>query len=224
MFGPSFDYSQLVPLLGQREELSGPIWVAWDTNVLSYYETYGLAMWENDLPEVITGADPDEVEALGALISVWMWWDLRFMVMDATESDSRRPRSVDDLARRRRAISGLAEALSLGLDGWQDWPEQRRALPDTVALRLPKGQDRELVKEAQVLGADVFLTTDRKVLRCDAQVRPHGLRCMSPTGLLDDLIRAGVQPNWAPSQMGGLAPDLGRMSALIAALDQDGGH
>lgn len=72
--------------------------------------------------------------------------------------------------------------------------------------------------EAYRIGGDVFLTTARRVLRRDAATAPHGLRLLPPSGLVDELAAAGVAGSWAPDSLQGLAPDLGRMSALIEAL------
>lgn len=47
------------------------------------------------------------------------------------------------------------------------------------------------------------------------------MRCLSPGELVDQLLAAGVMATWAPNQLGGLAPDLGRMAALIEALEAD---
>lgn len=40
MRGPSFDYERVADVVGQRAGF-GPIWVVWDTKVLSLFETYG---------------------------------------------------------------------------------------------------------------------------------------------------------------------------------------
>lgn len=217
MLGPSFDRS-LMPGLTSRSG-RGPLWVVWDTNVLSMYEQYGAAVWEGEEPEV-RGHNPEEVAALGAVVTMWMWWDIRFVVLAQTALDSRHPRPPADVARRETSMRGIAAALELGLDGdAADAPPGRaRGLPVEIAQTLPAGADRSLVAEAYRQGADVFLTTDKRVLRRDSLLAGEGLRLLPPSGLLDALIDAGIDPGWAPSQLAGLAPDLGRMAALLEAL------
>lgn len=132
MWGPSFDYMRMPALV--RRTGHGPLRVVWDTNVLSMYEQYGAAMWEGESPAV-RGHDPAEVEALGVLVSTWMWWDIRFVVLDRTAADSKRPRAPEAVARREVAMRGLADALSLGLDGDGDEPAHAprpEQLPDEV--------------------------------------------------------------------------------------------
>lgn len=217
MIGPSFDREQMPALTSRTGH--GPLWVVWDTNILSMYEQYGAALWAGEDPHV-QGHDPDEVAALEAVVSVWMWRDVRFVVLERTATDSRKPRSPADAARRETSMRGVAAALELGLDGDDpDPPLRRTALSDDVLLSLPAGPDRALVAEAHATGCDVFLTTDRRVLRRDPFLAPAGLRLLPPTGLVDALVDAGIHPGWGPSQLGGLAPDLGRMGALLSALD-----
>ena len=219
MIGPSFQYSALCELVGGRAG-TGPIWVAWDTNVLSLYEEYGESMWDEE-EIVVQRADPVEVRALGTLVAIWMWWDLRFMVLELTESDSKKARQPSDIQRREISMNGLAAALSLGLDGVGTRPESRQALDPELLDCLPKGHDRRLVHQAHAVGADVFLTTDKGILKRDIDLTKFGLRCLKPTQLVNSLVEAGVPLGWAPTSLGGLAPDLGRMSALIAALEQN---
>lgn len=114
MIGPSFDRS-VMPHLTARSR-AGPLWVVWDTNILSMYERYGLAMWEGEEPDV-RGHDPVQVTALGELVSVWMWWDIRFVVLEGTATDSKRPRPAADVAQRVTSMEGLAVALELSIDG-----------------------------------------------------------------------------------------------------------
>lgn len=216
--GPSFEYDRIRDLVPTRSGM-GPVWVAWDTNVLSLYERYGAAMWEGE-ELAVTGTDPDEVEALSTLISVWLWWDLRFIILDATATDTKKPRPAPLIAQRLRAIDGLSRALSLGLDGTGGGPEARIPyMPARVIDSLPKGHDRVMVQDAFSIGADVFLTIDKGILRRAAMLLDQGLMILSPTGLLDALVEAGLDVASGPRQMGnGLAPDLGRMSALLEAL------
>ena len=219
LIGPSFEYDRIRDLVPTRQGV-GPVWVAWDTNVLSLYERYGAAMWEGE-ELTVTGTDPDEVEALSTLIFIWLWWDLRFVILEATATDAKKPRPAPLVAKRHRAMDGLSRALSLGLDGTGGSPEARiRYMPPRVIDSIPKGHDRVMVQDAFATGADVFLTIDKGILRRAAMLREQGLVVLSPTGLLDALVDAGLDVASGPRQMGnGLAPDLGRMSALLEALE-----
>jgi transposase len=216
--GPSFEYEHVRALVPARVGI-GPVWVAWDTNILSLYERYGLAMWDRDNVEV-TGTDPEEVDALSTLIFVWLWWDLRFIVLDATATDHKKPRKPDLVERRRRVSSGLVDALSLGLDGEGGSPESRVPyIPAQVMDSLPHGHDRVMVREAFEIGADVFLTIDKGILKRAATLRYQGLVCMSPKMLIEALVEAGLDVTSGPRELGSWPiPDLGRMSALIGAL------
>ncbi len=218
--GPLFDYA-LVPELVAHRKGEGPIWVTWDTNILSVYETYGAAMWEGEDFE-IEGTDPVEVEALGDLVSIWMWWDLRFIVLTASAQDSKKPRPAPAVARRAFAMPGIADALSLGLDGdGGEAPPRSTPLPRSVTDLLPNGYDRYLVATAHELGADVFMSMDRGVCRRDSDVRQYGMRCLRPSELVAYLVEAGVPAGWDPAALDWPAPDLGRMAALISAIEEE---
>ncbi|WGX94515.1 hypothetical protein [Nocardioides sp. L-11A] len=216
--GPLFEYDRIRDLVPTRQGM-GPVWVAWDTNVLSLYERYVAAMCEGDELTVL-GTDPNEVEALSTLIFVWLWWDLRFIIVDATATDTKNPRPAALVEQRDRAMEGLRRALSLGLDGDGEDPEPRIPyLPPRVIASLPKGHDRVMVPDAFAVGADVFLTIDKGILKRAAVLRDQGLVVLPPTGLVDALVEAGLDVESGPRQMGnGLAPDLGHMSALLETL------
>lgn len=218
VFGPSFDYAAMPELVGGRQG-HGPLWIAWDTNILSLYERHGLAMWDGDDLGGIRGADPAQVEALGDLVTIWMWWDLRFIVLGPTGTDARKPPPEAIRRRRIHSIAGLARALSLGLDGEGGEPDRDRDgdLFRDVLDSLPEGHDRLLVERAFTYGADVFLTTDKGILKRADDVAAAGMRCLDPITLRAALLEVGVPVSWGPTALQGLAPDLSRMSALLEA-------
>ena len=221
MLGPSFDYFEISELVAHREG-SGPLWVAWDTNILSLYESYGLAMWDGDVLEVAAQHDSDEVTALGELITMWIGWDIRFQVVAGTSTDYKRPPTADLSERRERSMRALEAALALGLDGEETFPERRPYGPPSRPLDgLPKGKDRELVQQAYRNGSDVFLTTDKGILRRDTQWKLWGMRCLAPTELIGHLTDAGLPLGFHIDYVLGNAPDLARMSALLGALRED---
>lgn len=81
---------------------------------------------------------------------------------------------------------------------------------------IPKGGDRDLVREALESGSHVFLTRDRLIRRSAPAFAPLGLLLARPTELLDRLVTEAFTP--APGDSGAPCPDLQRVSHLIQAL------
>jgi len=71
-------------------------------------------------------------------------------------------------------MRGIAAALELGLDGDEPVPSPNRAQGLPEAATLPVGADRGLVTEAHRMSANVFLATDKQVLRRDALLAGEG--------------------------------------------------
>lgn len=230
--GPSFDYSAVPDLVAGRQG-HGPIWVTWDTNVLSLFETYGRRVWALEFngaegssrtaEPVLTQHEQAEVDALVDLVTMWLGWDLRFEVLDITMEDAKRPAPPEVARRRSRSTRAVARALMLALDGEQTYPDPRDSgPPKAIVESLPEGKDRLLVAQAYRSGADVFLTCDKGILRRDARITPWGLRLLSPSALVERLVEAGLRRGFYLDYMLGVAPDLARMSALIGAVEDDG--
>jgi len=215
---PHFIYGDAPELFLGRTGL-GPLRIVWDTCILIDYLEHGYTLWADESPQ--PGQLPDEVEALGSLVNLYTFCDLRLHVLDRTLTDARTQLSAEHHQQRIVAMDRLAAALSLGTDTFKRWtpPERFPPIPAAILATLPEGADRELVDQAQRGDAHVFLTTDKKVLRRAAAVRPYGLLIISPTGLVDELAALGAF-NLATAWFGEhVAPDVQRVSHLIEALD-----
>ena len=205
----------------------GPLWVAWDTNVLSLFETYGAAALDLELGSpswervsVQSQHSRDEVEALLDIVTMWLGHDLRFLVLAATDGDAKKPLPDGVRERRARAVDAVSAALEIGLDGEGGEATPRsRQLPRAVLESLPAGRDRLLVSDAYIGGAHVFLTMDKGILRRDSEIEPWGMRCLSPVGLRDRLKMAGLPTGFYLDYLFGGGPDLMRLSALLGAFD-----
>jgi hypothetical protein len=221
--GPHFVFEQNSRLfLGRRGR--GPLRIAWDTNLLIDYFEYGRALWDGAaLPEVVPDDYGEELEGLQLVVTLWILRDIRFYLPHRTLQDARRGLSTSQATARRRAFEEFAAALSL-----VEWPEGDREpppllLPESAiaqALRqLPAGQDTELVDEALRLGAHVFMTRDRGLLKSQAVVRPYGLRIASPLDVVDELAACGALHCLLDSRFAYWPlPDLQRVTHLIHAL------
>ena len=90
-----------------------------------------------------------------------------------------------------------------------------------AADRLPqRGQDRQLVLKAFNAGCHVFVTCDKKILRCHSSFFPLGLAILSPGELLEVLEASGElgdceNPWTAPS------PDLSALGRFYGAFASD---
>lgn len=89
-------------------------------------------------------------------------------------------------------------------------------------VKLPNGMDRELVDAALELGAHVFLTRDKGVLRCAEDFKELGLLIASPLDLIEELAACGailclMQPAYAYWPV----PDLQRVAHLVQPLGAD---
>jgi hypothetical protein len=87
--------------------------------------------------------------------------------------------------------------------------------------KLPRrGQDRQLVLEALEAGCHVFITADKKILRCHSSFFDQGLAILSPAQLLEELDASGElddteNPWTAPS------PDISALSRFYGAFSSD---
>jgi hypothetical protein len=227
--GPHFLYDTARHLfLGRRGR--GPLFVAWDTNLLIDYFTYGSLLWHGEsLPDSVRGDYGAELEGLQLVLSLWVFRDLRFVLLPETLSDAKKQLSPERVASRQTAFDEFASALRLvGFgDPKVDQPSRDGLLilPDAelerALARVPKGYDRRLVRSAILSGAQVFLTGDLKVLRNRDAMRPFGLLLASPLDLVEALFGCGafhclLAPGFAYWPL----PDQQRMGHLITALPQ----
>jgi len=229
--GPHFVYDSAPHLfLGRRGR--GPLFVAWDTNLLIDYFTYGSLMWQGwSLPESVDGDYGTELEGLQLILGLWILRDIRFVILPDTIDDAKTKLSPERRESRVTAFEEFASALTLVESGEPETDEPSRdgllILPDTelerATSKVPAGYDRKLVRAAARSGVHVFLTGDLKVLRNRDALRPFGLLLASPLDLLEALFACGafhclLAPRFAYWPL----PDQMRVGHLIEALPFNG--
>jgi hypothetical protein len=225
--GPHFVYEAGPAIfLGRRGR--GPLHVAWDTNLLLDYFQFGSALWEGDgLPDSVGQDYAAELEGLQLLLGLWVFRDIRFLILPDTIEDAKKKLSPERRGDRIRAFEEFAAALRLVGSGEADLdvPSRRGLLilPESELRRalaeVPPGFDRRLVEAAVRSGAHIFLTRDAGVLRSRNVLRPFGLLMASPLDLLEELVGCGafdclLKPRCAYWPM----PDQQRVAHLIRAL------
>jgi hypothetical protein len=231
--GPHFVYEAGPDLfLGRRGR--GPLFVAWDTNLLLDYFQFGSALWRDDtLPDAVDQNHAAELEGLQLLLGLWVFRDIRFLILPDSIEDARKKLSPKASRDRVQAFDEFASALRLvewGEPG-ADVPSRDGLLilPKSELLRalaeIPPGFDRRLVEAAVRFGAHVFLTRDAKVLRTKDALRPFGLLMASPLDVLEKLIGCGafhclLEPRYAYWPI----PDQQRVGHLLHALPSPARH
>lgn len=225
--GPGFDYAAASNLfLGRRG--SGPLYVAWDTNLLLDYFKFGAKLWHGSSVADVGGTTyDDELEGLQLLIALWVLRDIRFMVLPRSIQDAKVALSQDRRHNRQHAFREFVRAMQLVGDYGGDAEVPSRdgllVLPDSelerVKNRLPRGDDRELVVGAVRAGAHVFLTRDKGILKRKSGFRPFGLLIASPQDMIEELFACGaylcfLAPRFAQWPM----QDQQRVAHLIKAL------
>lgn len=205
----------------------GPLVVALDSNILIDLREHGNAVL-NDEPPNDGVTHEEELLALGTLIDIWLLRDIRFIVTPRSRTDAKR--FTDRfLATRGPAIEALAESLAFQYGDWTvPVPSDLDDLDMCGSVDgLPEGPDRELIGEAQSVGAHVFLTRDRAVLD-RAVVSGRQLVIMAPTALADEMVHTDVQlfaggicqseacPYRSLSVPG---PDLGKWNGLLSIFE-----
>lgn len=196
--GPYFVYDQ-VPYIFSGRVGCGPLKVAWDTNLLLDYFKYGWHLWQGNSPPDI-GDDEQyasELECLQLIVGLWTIRDIRFKILPATIVDAKRRLSGHRRRTRISAFDEFAHAIELVNSDEEEPPAYGLiSLPESAleeALRsVPAGWDRILVRQAIDAGEHVFLTRDAKILRCQHQLRPFGLRPAAPGDLLESLLACGA--------------------------------
>jgi hypothetical protein len=204
----------------------GPMVIALDTSVLLDLHQHGNRLLNGDTPDV-EDRYGEELEGLGGLIDLWLMRDIRFLLTPRVLSDGKgiTSRQIDQ---REAAMRALTTALVFQRGTWNDVELPPQALvPIGEETGLPHGADRDLVLEAQSLGAHVFLTRDRALAR---RVRLNGpvVSVLSPAILWDELVIAGVTHlSGGICQSGScpydawpfVAPDMGRWGPFMSIFE-----
>lgn len=203
--------------------------VAWDTNVLLDYLQYGFHMWDGRELAVKESKYRADLEALDALMNLYILLDFRFHLFDQMLVDAKKELSTERRDQRSTAIDRFASALyytDYDEEDDSEWePHDSRytqltlldeateqGFYDNLLGTLPDGHDRLLVKEAIDRQVHVFLTRDEGILRCADTFKPLGLLITSPSHLCDLIDEAQIPYPNLP------APDLARVSQVIKAL------
>lgn len=187
--GPDFRYEISDDLFSGRTG-SGPLSVAWDTNLLSDYFNYGARLWTGAtaaqlVPEGTDRADRKktryamDLEFLQHVFGLWTLRDIRFLILPATLSDAlpRRDERSDEAAellrqariashfrQRQAAFWEFAAALAL-VDNTDDEEGERRL--DAGLLHLSASQ-LEAALRPLPKGYDTVLV--RQAVQVGAQV------------------------------------------------------
>ncbi len=205
----------------------GPLVVALDSNVLIDLQEHGAELLNAEEIRV-HAAYEEELLALGSIVDIWMLRDIRFIVTPRSRTDAKRL-SERFLATRGPAVDALAESLAFQYGDWTaSAPSESAMLGLGSVTGIPDGADRDLLLEAQGVGAHVFLTRDEQVLTA-ASVEGPVLRILRPTDLADELILGGVElfaggqclAEDCPYAAFSLpAPDLGKWGGLLSLFEE----
>lgn len=212
----------------------GPLVVALDSNILIDLQQHGSELldegsltFEGDA----TRGYLAELAALADLLNLWLLRDIRFVVTPASKTDAKKA-AERMVAKRQRAIDALANSLAFQLGDWGMLAPSERPAPVPIGdeTGLPPGPDRDLVLEAQAVGAHVFLTRDEEVLSKTVLTGPF-MAVRSPSALMAEFASTDVQPFFGGTCGGAgcpyedwafLAPDLGKLDGLLSILDESG--
>lgn len=181
------------------------------------------------------------IDAIRDFVQLWWWRDVRFLVSSRHLRDARKKMTPERKIARRAAVRELKrdfcdrggyEPIFLnGKIAIEDHPCALHSIPvssvateeaiSAAADRLPQqGQDKRLVLEAFNVGCHVFVTCDKKILRCHGSFFPLGLAILSPAALLKELDVSGElddceNPWTAPS------PDISALGRFYGAFASD---
>ncbi len=209
----------------------GPLLIFPDTNILIDIR--------REIAEIDGGAgfvlrrgwSPREspVDALQDLIQLWWWRDVRFVVSPTHLIDSGKPLKPEYARAREAAVRALETdymerggsevfapndlPLADGLCPQHSESSPAPSAPASDEWRWPPHErDRELAQDAYNAGCHVFLTTERKILRCHAALFRRGLAVLSPRQVIEALEATGELGS--TRGVDGPAPDLAAMSRL----------
>lgn len=213
----------------------GPLLVAVDSNILIDVHKFGeTLMDQGSIQELIAANHAAELDGLAQLLDLWLTRDIRFIPLPRSLTDANKNFTPERRDVRVASFNGLVRTLRRqsnhfgnGLLAPLDTAHVELAKTITAEM-ISGGADLELLKEACAIGADVFLTQDRPVLKAAGSFRSGTPNITSPLGLLDRLAGIGVKQNgqgWPPWS-GGMATHLEcayQDSVLLPDLDHWGG-
>lgn len=172
----------------------------------------------------------ENLAGLTDLLNLWLLRDIRFVVTPRSLTDAKKV-TQQFLDRRLPAVEAIAKSLAFQFGDWTatapSHGEARASVGEETGL--PDGADRDLVLEAQAVGAHAFLTRDRLVLE-RVSLSGRAMAVIAPRPLAVELLGAGVQPFF-----GGTcgaddcpygdwpfpAPDMGKWGGLLAIFEEE---
>lgn len=206
----------------------GPLVVALDSNALIDLQQHGALLLNGDVVGGIDSGYAAELAGMSDLLNLWLLRDIRFVITPRSLSDAKKV-TKRFLDRRLPAVDAIAGSLAFQFGDWTiPAPSQRSGIrPSGAETGLPDGPDRDLVLEAQAVGAHAFLTRDREVLEKTSLSGP-ALRVIPPSALADELIGAGVEPfgggtcgaEACPYERWSMpTPDMGKWGGLLSIFE-----
>ncbi|AXL10742.1 hypothetical protein DXT68_00220 [Microbacterium foliorum] len=184
---------------GAGDAADGPLLIALDSNVIFDLERYGSLILDQEHIPGVDDAYREELEALGAILDLWMVRDIRFIVVPRTRHDFKKSPSPERLAARERLFQRIEDALTFQADDWgaehQRFTWSRPVTPATRAvLDVSPGLDALMLESAWSAGVDAFLTLDAGVIKAaGAAMAPFPL-VVKPTQLANRLHKLGPNP------------------------------
>jgi hypothetical protein len=187
----------------------------------------------------------DPVGALHNLVQLWWYRDVRFRVSPSHLIDAKNPMTPQREAARQAAVRELDQDFherggyepQVGDVPVEDEPCALHSVPVhpapdlatlTIDPPLPqRGLDKQLVFDALDSECHVFLTTDKKILRCHRYFMNLGLAIFSPAQLLEELETTGELDD-CDTPVNSPMPDLTALARFYGAFaiecfgDQDG--
>lgn len=230
-------------LFKDRSATHGPLVVAWDSNLVIYFQEHGREIIDGEEIQTVDDGLSEELNALGMLINWWFMRDIRFVVLPSLFDDEKRPAAADRRSRRHASLVAIAEALTFQTEGWGrpdivDLIEEKICALDafsndplgTLLAPFPAGAgDRRVMREAILSGADVLLTCDRRFIKRGSRLAGGTTKVLAPTDLMDRLLELGMYEPWVGGFLDHphcpfaghdvISGDLGKIPLLLSVLD-----
>lgn len=229
---PGFWRPRTPAIFGCRSGV-GPLLVFPDTAILiSLHQEMEEAGAFTLRPQWSDSHDP--VDALRDLVQLWWYRDVRFRVSPTHLRDAQKPMTPQQKLARQSAVRELdqdfrergeyePQVRDVSVD---DQPCALHSVPVCTAADLsafspepplPKrGQDERLVFEALQEGCHLFVTADKKILRCHRSFMNMGLAILSPAQLLEELDASGELDD-CNTPLNSPSPDLSALARFYGA-------
>jgi hypothetical protein len=183
----------------------------------------------------------EPVDALRDLVQLWWWRDVRFLVSSTHLKDARKPMTPHQKLARHAAVRELEQDFD-DRGGYEPFIRAEDATiedrpcafhsipvcaipigdaPPVIDPPLPtRGRDKQLVYEALNAGCHVFVTADKKILRCHRSFFSQGLAILTPAQLLEELDESGELDD-CENPWSSPAPDISALGRFYGAFASD---